>query len=161
MKKLAVVFFALLLAFASVAMADEKIDLQGMTFDELVALKDQINLAIWNSQEWQEVTVPVGVWIGGEDIPVGHWTVRCADPWRATVISWGEALDETGEDISFDWDSVYSWHTYVYNPNHEFYTLGDGITEHSFQVREGYYIVIDDGAAVFSPYAGKPSLGFK
>ncbi len=36
------------------------IDLSHMSFEDLVTLKDQINLAIWNSKEWQEVTVPQG-----------------------------------------------------------------------------------------------------
>ena len=39
---------ALVLALAPAAFAD--VDLSGMTFDELVALRDQIDLAIWSSQ---------------------------------------------------------------------------------------------------------------
>ena len=50
-------------------------DLSGLSYDELVQLRDKINLAIWNSEEWQEVTVPIGVWVVGEDIPVGHWSI--------------------------------------------------------------------------------------
>ena len=50
-------------------------DISSLSYDELVELKDSINLAIWNSQEWQEVTVPMGVWTVGEDIPVGHWSI--------------------------------------------------------------------------------------
>lgn len=61
MKKALSLFLAIMLLIVSIpAMAD--VDLTGMTYAELVALKDQINLAIWNSSEWQEVTVPQGVW---------------------------------------------------------------------------------------------------
>ena len=61
--------FVLVLTLAPAAFAD--VDLSGMSFDELVALKDQINLALWNSADWQEVTVPQGVWQVGADIPAG------------------------------------------------------------------------------------------
>ena len=55
---------------------EKKIDLSGLTYNELVELKDQINLAIWECDEWQEVEVPQGIWKVGEDIPAGHWTIR-------------------------------------------------------------------------------------
>ena len=37
------------------------------------------------------------------------------------------------------------------------------LTEYTFTVKDGDYIVINDAynKAVFTPYAGKPSLGFK
>lgn len=76
MKKLVSFFLTALLLF-SAASADP-VDLSGLSFDELVALRDQINLAIWNSQEWQEVTVPAGIWQVGKDIPAGHWSIRVA-----------------------------------------------------------------------------------
>jgi hypothetical protein len=147
-----------LLTLSSVAFA-ATIDLSGMSYAELVALKDKINLAIWNSQEWQEVTVPQGVWKVGEDIPAGHWTVKCADGWRKTEVNWGEKLSDSGESIS--WSGRNSVYNYVYNPNHKYFEKGDGITEYSFEVRNGDYIVIDSGDCVFMPYAGKSSLGFK
>ena len=49
----------MMLSISTVVFAD--IDLSGMNYDELVALKDQINRAIWNSDDWQEVEVPQGV----------------------------------------------------------------------------------------------------
>ncbi len=55
-----------------------EVDLSGMSYEELVVLKDRINLAMWECDEWQEVTVPEGVWTVGEDIPAGHWTIRAA-----------------------------------------------------------------------------------
>ena len=57
MKKFLFSFIVLVLLITSAAA--DPVDLSGMSFDELVALRDQLNLAIWNSQEWQEVTVPV------------------------------------------------------------------------------------------------------
>lgn len=156
--------FALILSTAPFAHA-ETFDLSGLSFDELVALKDRINLAIWNSQEWQEVTVPQGVWIVGEDIPAGTWTVRCADighndyMMKECDFSWGEKLSENGKSIM--WSGRYDLVS-IYNPNHKQYKDGQ-LTEYTFTVNDGDYIVISEAynKAVFTPYAGKPSLGFK
>lgn len=155
--------FALILSTFTFATA-ETIDLSGMSYDELVALKDQINLAIWNSQEWQEVTVPQGVWQVGVDIPAGTWTVKCADVGRSNYgmrycyLLWGEQLTSDGRKISQDgpWGLVY-----LYNPNHEAYEEGN-LTEYTLTFKDGEYIVITPGfnKAVFTPYSGKPSLGF-
>lgn len=152
-------FIALLLVLLSLTgtVFADTIDLSGMTYKELVALKDQINLAIWNSQEWQEVTVPKGVWKVGEDIPAGHWTVICAPGWRKTEISWGQKLSDNGERI--DWSGRYSIYNDIYNPEHEYYV--NSATEYSFEARNGEYIIVKYGSCIFMPYAGKPSLGFK
>ena len=55
-------FFCILFAFVLLpvfSLADLP-DLSGLSYDELVQLRDQINLAIWNSEEWEEVSVPSG-----------------------------------------------------------------------------------------------------
>lgn len=152
--------FALVLSTFTFASA-ENIDLSGMTYVELVALKDQINLAIWNSQEWQEVTVPQGVWKVGEDIPAGMWTVKCAEGGFRCEISWGAILAEDGESI--EWSGRSSLYNYVYNPNQKWYKPGEHMVEYTFTVEIGDYIVVDmdESQALFTPYAGKPDLGFK
>lgn len=161
MKKL-IVFLLALTMLAAVAHAE--IDLPGMTYDELVALKDQINLAIWNSQEWQEVTVPQGLWKVGEDIPAGHWTVRCADEGidgfmkDMVQIEWGDKLTESG-GISIG--GRYGAKN-IYHPKGSGYTEAK-ISEWDFEWQEGDYVYIATSynRAIFTPYAGKPSLGFK
>ena len=149
----AVVAFVLLLALAPSAFAD--VDLTGMTFDELVALKDQINLAIWNSQEWQEVEVPQGVWAVGEDIPAGKWTI-CAHSGHYLSIHVGAKLNDSGTGVAFP----YKAGEMVFNPDYHLYKKGD-LTEWTVTLHDGDYVSIDDVPAVFTPYAGKPSLGFK
>ena len=47
------------------------------------------------------------------------------------------------------------------NPEYKYYEYDGSITEYSFSVQDGDYIIIDDAPAVFTPYQGKPSLGFK
>lgn len=151
-----VTLLLLLCALSIPALAE--VDLSGMTYDELVALKDQINLAMWSSQEWQEVTVPQGVWEIGEDIPEGHWTIKPADGvW--TSVQYGSVLDTNGKELSYRSDDYYS-ETMV-SPSSRVYEEGKDPTQIDIDAKAGAYICIDNGDAVFTPYAGKPSLGFK
>lgn len=127
-------------------------------YESLVSLKEDINLAMWMSAKWEEVTVPQGTWKVGEDIPAGHWTVKCASGASYTRISWGEKLSDNGEDISY-WGRNSQSNT-VYNASK--YTEKDNyLHEYSFEVINGDYIQIEQGSAVFMPYVGKPSFSFK
>lgn len=130
--------------------------LEGLTYDELVALRDQINLAIWNSQEWQEVTVPAGVWKIGESIPAGHWSIRMADEYASSMVYYFETPDETGmmpDYIHAYFSQFISGKTVAeYNPLFA--------SQLDLNMLPGWYFYCDS-ATVFSPYAGKPDLGFK
>ena len=161
-------FFCVLAVFICIlTTVAAEVDLSGMSYDELVALKDQINKAIWESQEWQEVTVPQGVWRVGEDIPAGKWVIKCADINRDNLMmgscqfEWGNKLDDTGKSISWMSDR-WQGRTAVYNPNGKYYQDGHA-TEYEWDAKDGDYIVIESmyAPAVFTPYSGKPSLGFK
>lgn len=55
------------------------IDLSAMSFDELLALRQQVNMAIWQSDGWQAVEVPAGMYQVGVDIPAGKWTITAGD----------------------------------------------------------------------------------
>lgn len=161
MKKLFVLLLALLMIGTAVA---EGIDLSGMSYDDLITLRDQIDLAIWNSEEWQEVTVPQGRWVVGEDIPAGTWTIKCAQvnndsiSGRLAQIEWGESIEDDG-DISYKGRHGYE---NIYNPDSTYYESGD-ITEVTIEFQDGDILDVDTSyaAVVFTPYAGKPSLGFK
>lgn len=148
-----------LLSLVPAASGESTFDLSSMTYEELVALKEQINLAIWNSQEWQEVEVPQGVWVVGEDIPAGKWTIKAPDNVStAAIVWWGNKLDDSG--VALSWDGSLYVSECLYNPASFLYSAGDA-TEVTWQLNEGEYIIVDDGIALFTPYAGKPSLGFK
>lgn len=148
---------ALILSTAPFAHADT-FDLSGLSYNELVAIKDQINLAIWKSREWQEVTVPQGVWLVGEDIPAGHWTIKTEASYAMITI--GTKLDATGKSIDL-WGSNFYHSEMISSPNGMFYNAGSDKAEVDFDLKAGTYIIIDSGSVVFTPYAGKPSLGFK
>lgn len=157
MKKLVGITLALviILSVFTVVRADsEKIDLSGMTYDELVALKDRINLAIWQSDEWQEVEVPQGVWKVGEDIPAGKWTIK-ALPSKNTMVTMGTEVKNGGTDVKAKAYQV------IDDPGYRYYEDGTSVSEWTIELEEGMYIQIQFGSAVFMPYSGKPSLGFK
>lgn len=132
-------------------------DTINMTYDDLVALKDQLNHAIWTSEEWQEVEVPQGVWIIGEDIPVGKWTIKAADGLK-TYIYWCDRLDESGTYPSWAGNIFKSKN--LHSETHSSYEKGDD-TEVTWDLKKGHYFIVESGIALFTPYAGKPSLGFK
>lgn len=142
---------------APASVASAEIDLSGMNYNELVSLKDKTNIAIWNSEEWQEVKVPQGVWKIGEDIPQGHWTIT-ASPSSWVSVTYGSELRDNQKEIRFFCDGYYQEHL-----TGEDYFLADEDDVRSIDIdaKDGYYIEIDGGSVVFTPYSGKPSLDFK
>lgn len=151
------ILFALLFAVPTFASA-ESIDLSGMSYVELVALKERINLAMWLSDEWQEVTVPQGVWEVGVDIPAGHWTIT-TDARHATVCV-GTVLDATGQNID-NYKTQFMYYEAIYSPYSYTFDAASDRTEIDLDLKTGTYVVIDFGSVIFTPYTGKPDLGFK
>ena len=152
MKKLIIVTMVLALILPVAAIADLP-DISGLSFDELVQLHDQLNLAMWNSNEWQEVKIPAGVWTVGEDIPSGHWIVR---PMKnsMTQVYYCEKVREV-EKLP-DHDGLY--HTIVIFSESTY--LGETKpNEVDYDMKNGWYFICND-PVIFTPYSGKPNLGF-
>ena len=131
-------------------------DISDLSYDELVQLRDQINLAMWNSEEWQEVTVPPGLWKIGEDIPAGHWTIRLGVNHGYETVWYFEQPDEFGRPFATLTKNVHQsiatedWHAF----DKEY------IHETDFDMKEGWYFY-SETTTIFTPYSGKPNLGFK
>lgn len=153
MKKLLVLCLCSLLL--AMPLAHAEIDLSGLSFDELLALKEQINLALWASEEWQEVTVPAGVYEIGVDIPAGHWTIRPVDGHTA-YITWGPKLEEGGTEVDI-WTRYSS--EQITSPT-DSYAKYNNVESASWKLTDGTFIVIENSSVVFTPYAGA-NLGFK
>lgn len=152
MKRLFTLLLAALLLAGSAAA--DPVDLSGMSFDQLVSLREQLNLAIWNSQEWQEVTVPAGVWVIGEDIPEGHWVIRPVPETYVSVV-YCDRLNDFGKDPGQGWRGWSGTLT----------ARSKGLTvneprEVDLYMETGMYF-INRGAVIFTPFTGKPDLGFK
>ncbi len=157
MKKWFVLLMILALLPVCALAASETIDLETMSFDELVALKSKVELAMWGAKEWQEVTVPQGVYTVGEDIPAGHWTIK-PEEGSQVYVKWSDTLDESGKDIAFN-GKIYFYES-VYSESNRSYEKGE-LTQVDLDVQDGQFIVVDSGNAVFTPYTGKANLGFK
>ena len=154
MKKL-IVILSVLVLFGSSAIAD--VDLSGMNFDELVALSHQVDQAIWQSDGWEEVSVPPGTWKIGEDIPEATWTISSTESGELTIY-YCEAIDEANEPITYP--NPYK-HEVLRGEKNWLNKDGQYPSQAVFECKSGKYLVIKDGNAVFTPYTGKPSLGFK
>lgn len=145
-------------------------DFSGMSLKDLLDLQQRIILAMWESDEWQEVEVPTGLYRIGKDIPAGHWTIK-PNGGYATV-TYGDKVDKSLIGISYDSDtyeykslrapeaslnSVYS--AYL---GDEYAALFDSAYDSNWSVNlvEGYFIHIEDGPVLFTPYAGV-ELGFR
>ena len=139
---------------ASPAPVISDIGLEGKNYDELVALKNQINMAIWNSAEWQEVEVPQGVWEVGADIPAGKWTILPGASGN-TFVKVGTEIKDGGTDVSSKSSAA------IRNDNYKYYKPESDLTSWTYDFQNGEFVKIDYGSAIFTPYAGKPSLGFK
>lgn len=127
-------------------------DISGLSFDELVKTKEQINTALWDSQGWKEVEVTAGVWEIGKDIPAGHWTISMR-PGRYTQIFYCEKVkpvelrpDNSGESHT----------TVIAAPDSSAADLYP--QSYSYDMKEGCYFICDD-TVVFTPYAG-PDFSF-
>lgn len=155
MKKLLCILLACLCI--TPAFADD-IDLSGMSYDELVRLKDRINLYMWLSDEWQEVKVPSGLWEIGVDIPAGHWTLT-ANPEASYVQIWySDSLNESGKDINRYSKQYYS--ADIWGAEWSYFQEGQ-LSSIDIDMQEGFYLKIDHGYVIFTPYQGKPSFDFK
>lgn len=158
MKKLvAIVSLALALLMLPIMVGAEGFDLSGLSYEELVALKDQINLAMWESDEWQEVRVPQGVYQVGVDIPAGHWTIKPAEGKHGGV-DWGGTLDESNLKVKFGSAFYYG---YLCSPASDEFDPDLMQASIDYDVKDGQYLVISGCTMIFTPYEGKPDLGFK
>lgn len=157
MKKLICI---LLLVCVSATAAAESIDLTGLSFDQLIALKESINMELWQRDDWQEVTVPQGVWLVGKDIPAGKWLITALQTQDGkTYVQYGSKLEKNKNEIEYRYMKDYFW---VYSKQHSHLGSSD-VTEFVVDLTDGDYVVISPsyGPAVFSTYTGNPSFVFK
>lgn len=143
MKKLISLILCLLLV-AVPGVSSAELDLSSMSLQELIDLRQQITMAMWKTEEWQEVTVPAGIYKIGEDIPAGRWTISSDE---FAYITLGSKLDVYGTSIEYSDNIV------------DGYLDGDGESV-TWNFTEGTYLWIECASVVFTPYAGA-NLGFK
>ena len=148
------------MALASVNAIGESIDLSSFSFNELIDLKERIDIAIWNSNEWQEVKVPQGLYCVGIDIPAGHWFIEALPDKYAEVKIGTELTPSNHVKVSilssdrFIWENIKGEKYYNFIPDED-------ISSFDVELIEGDYVEINSSSVVFKPYTGKTGLGFK
>jgi hypothetical protein len=160
MKKIVGILLTVILLVPCMCAFSESIDLSGLCIEELAILRDRCQMEMMKSDKWQEVRVPVGVWEVGKDIPAGHWSITCA--LDTAYMGWGtvtycDKLKASGKDAD-RWGSDIYYQSQVRNPESN---ASVEATTIDIEAVDGTFIIIEYGAMIFTPYSGKPDLGFK
>ena len=141
MKKIITSIIALIVC-ATGANAATEFDLSGMSLDELIALQQQVQMAMWETDDWQEVEVPQGIYKIGVDIPAGMWTITSTE---IVTLQYGESVNAYNTNIEDGIKLLTLWEK------------GESIT---WNLAEGTFLYLEGYPAIFTPYTA-PSLGFK
>ena len=87
----------------SVAAAD---GISGLTFEQLLVLRQEITAEIMSRPEWKEVEVPAGTWVIGEDIPAGVYSIKNTKGLNVVRVEDGDGR-VAGLYKTFDDDELY------------------------------------------------------
>jgi hypothetical protein len=91
MKKLLIIAIVIFLTIPCAF--SEDVDLFGLSFDQLMDLRNKINVEIISRPEWKEVKVPSGHWRIGDDIPAGAYCIKAAN--RSCYLRiWGKDYED-------------------------------------------------------------------
>lgn len=157
MKKIISIFLVLIIIVSCSSVIAEDIDISNLSYDELITLVNKAQLLMMASDKWQEVEVPEGTYLIGQDIPAGKWTISCNEHYYVNL-DVGYKLKPNGDiDMLADLDTY--MHASLYGPKYVLYNEGDS-SFISWELKEGQYIHIDNGSAYFTPYKGN-SFTFK
>ncbi len=133
MKLVRVLALVLVLVLFVVPSAFAAVDLSGMSYEELVALRDSINAELLSRGIEKKVNVPAGEYIIGKDIPAGEYKITT----EAILIN-VVTLDKQGNYVGM----------HSVSPER---IIG------KLMLTDGMTIKITGGYAIFEPYTG---LGF-
>ena len=137
MRRLFALVLVFVLMFCSAATA-ENIDLSSLTLEELITLRQEIDMLIFGSDAYKNVSVPAGDYVVGVDIPAGIYSLEAANGSYAMISVYA--------DSSKDIMSMGACHS-----------VGGGETVGKIEFKDGQIVEIQMGSIVFKTYAG---LGF-
>ena len=163
MKKISIFCLAALLALSvSFSFADESFqsmwgeEIKTFDTDQLYALREIVNREILSRSEYESVAVPPGFYVVGEDIPVGHWSIKYS-PGEYCLVEYFLNTDATGKRPADLFEDYY--YDGICDPQHEMSAVYS-LTEIDLDLQPGYHVVINYGSAVFEPFTGRPSPFF-
>ena len=154
MKKLIAIILIIALLLPAAAFSENPFS--EYTVEQLYIILAAVREEILQKSQWDEVTVPPGHYVIGEDIPAGHWTIKYS-PGEVSLIDYFKNADSTGIMPA---DSLYDLESWaIGDPENELSSLYDK-KEIDLQLTEGYHINIGYGSAVFIPFTGRQSPFF-
>lgn len=159
-KLLAIVLIIAMLIPAACAEMDFSdlitLDLSNLTLEQLILLREKIELTMWGTDDWQAVVVPQGVYQIGVDIPAGKWTIAATEG-NFSFIYIGNAVKPDGE---VDIKGERSLYQRIDDKAYSGFDENKDLPSFDVELADGYYIQIKYSSAIFTPYIGK-NLGFK
>ena len=72
----------------------EEIDVKKYSYKQLELIEKAIRHEMMTRPEWKRVTVPVGIWKVGDDIPAGTYSIRATPEGITSVNLWRRAKDD-------------------------------------------------------------------
>ena len=135
-RTISVILCAALVLFASSALAAD-VDLSSLSYDDLLALKLQVDAEVMARPETKSVSVPIGVYEVGVHIPAGEYTLAQDNGYASITVA-------TASDFS-DYENIIGT-TYIEE-------AGIG----RFVLEEGQFVNVERGHIVFTTFVG---LGF-
>lgn len=86
-----ILFFCLLISCP----LEAETNISDLSYNELIELKQKIEAEIVSRPEWQGVSLTIGCWRIGKDIPAGSYSITIKDPSRIGGVSvWGYASQD-------------------------------------------------------------------
>lgn len=155
MKKLIVVSLILALILPVAAPAENQFS--EYTVDQLYLILNDVRKEILQKSQWDEVTVPPGYYVIGEDIPVGHWTIKYSTG-EVSLIEYFKNPDSTGIMPADSLSDYESWA--IGDPDNSLSSIYDK-KEIDLQLTDGYHLNISVGSVIFVPFTGRQSPFFK
>lgn len=93
MKKIISLFLVFVILSMPAALAEE-IDVKKYSYKQLELIEKAIRHEMMTRPEWKRVTVPVGIWKVGDDIPAGTYSIRATPEGITSVNLWRRAKDD-------------------------------------------------------------------
>lgn len=142
MKKLfiGIVFVLVLVSVLSVS---AQYDLSGFSYTDLLNIVAQAQREMMTRSEFQEVTVPAGLYQVGVEIPAGKWTISLPNSdksYASAMVDIGDKLDEGKNDISL-WDST----------SYDSFYLTNDKPSYTITLIDRYYIKIGSSVVFSTP----------
>ncbi len=134
MKKLITIILILAMLLRAAALADLP-DISGLSNDELLELREKIQLQLFSSKLVDGITVPPGEYIIGEDIPEGSYRVCAISLERNSMV----IIYSAGKNVLT---------SYAIGDLYGAYEVG------KLPLENGMIIEVDFAPVIFYPYAG-------